>query len=451
MIPIGLDTVDAGPLRAAAPLRPPALVMPAPRQVSFGRVSGRVSPGTTRVVLEVNGTVRARKAPTRGRFRFHVDLPPRDSRLRVVAVDALGQRRGRTVRNVYGLPRGARPSRGGRTVEDAALAATVERLARGYEGTAAVWVEDVRSRHGAAWNARARFPAASTVKLGIAVEALRAPGGPPPAGSDLDLLLRRMLVESDNEAANALLVRLGGSSSGGAARVNATLDALGIRESYLYGGYALTTSAARPIPLRVEEQPAWGAGKFTTAADLARLHRVLSLAAAGQGPALLLPGSFTRADARFLLWVLARVDDHGKLDRYLPGRARTLHKAGWIANARHDAGLVLWRGGAYVAVVMTWNPRGAGLSSDVLAGWVAASALRRFERLAEPARTTARTSRVPVPGTWTCTHRLAHGSEGGFPATGPERPRPLQPWPGARHLDRSDEDARPPTSSCPFA
>ena len=69
---------------------------------------------------------------------------------------------------------------------------------------AGVYVEDLVTGRGAAWNARARFPAASTLKVAIAVEALRAHAGKPEPGSYLDSLLRAMLVESDNDAANAL-------------------------------------------------------------------------------------------------------------------------------------------------------------------------------------------------------------------------------------------------------
>ena len=91
------------------------------------------------------------------------------------------------------------------------------------------------------------------------------------------------------------------------------------------------------------------------------------------------PG-FTATDARYLLYLLAHVRDPGKLDREVGriGGVRVLHKAGWIDEARHDNGIVFWRGGAFVVTVMTYRPAGAGVSSDVLAGRVAAVALRRF-------------------------------------------------------------------------
>ena len=163
--------------------------------------------------------------------------------------------------------------------------------------------------------------------------------------------------------------------------MNATLRALGIGDTLMYGGYIIGTAAARPIPLRVEEQPAIGIGKYTTAWDLAKLHRYVHLAAAASGPAARLPGTFTSADARFLMWILAHVRDRGKLDRFLPDDVPVLHKAGWIIHARHDAGIVFWGGGAYVVAVMTWNGSGAGPSSDVLAGRVAAAAFKRYQQL----------------------------------------------------------------------
>lgn len=381
MIPIALHAEVPPALVASAGPRPPAITAPRPREVSFGLVAGRARAGTVRVRVLVNGVTKASQAVDGpADFSFFVDLPSRDHRVAVVAEDAAGGRSASVVRRVYGLPREGRPRAQGRSLEDPALARRVRALARGYPGISAVYVQDLRTGRGAAWNARARFPAASTVKVAIAVDVLRRLGGRPAAGSSLDRLLWRMLVYSDNESANRLLVWLGGSTSAGADRVNALLRSLGIGDTLLYGGYA-TAVAAGPIPLRVEEQPAFGIGKYTTAWDLARLHRFVHLAAGGLGPLPRASGSFGRADARYLLWILAHVADRWKLDRFLPGSATVLHKAGWLRQARHDAGLIYWRRGSYVVTVLTWNPGGAGSSADVLAGRVARAALDRFRRL----------------------------------------------------------------------
>lgn len=384
MIPAALDFYEHQALAAQGPLRPPAITAPAPREVSFGRIAGRVSPSTVQVVVKVGGVVLGTKTPIDGRFELVVDLPRQDVGVRVVAIDAQGHAAARSVGPVYGLPQAGHPTRTRPSREDRRLARRLRALTRRYPGIAAFYVQDLRSRRGAAWNARARFPAASTVKVAIAIEVLRDLRGRPTPSSSLYRRLWSMIVHSDNAAANALLEWLAGSTSAGSSEVNETLRLLGIHDSLLYGGYALGTAAARPIPLSVEEQPAFGVGKYTTAYDLARLHTLLHMAAARRGALHRLSGRFSSADARFLMWMLAHVADRGKLDRFLPGRVRVLHKAGWITRARHDAGIVYARYGSFVAAVMTWRPAGTSSSSDVLAGRVARAALRRFQELRGP-------------------------------------------------------------------
>ena len=379
----------------ALPQEPPALAAPklfspAPREISFGRVAGRLDSRTARVVVKIGDHVVAELEPTppttsggfprKIPFSLQLTLPPRDATVRVIAFDEAGNRAATVVPKVYGRSWAARP----RTIissEDRVLARRIRELAQGYPGIAAVFVQDLRTGRGAAWNARARYQAASTLKLGIAVEVLRALRGKPRPGTRLEELFQKMLVVSSNRAANDLEVWLGGSTTGGSARVSATLRYLGLADSYINGGYIIGTGTQRPIPLRIEEQPPYFVfGKYSTAWDLARLHRLVYRAADGGGPLLQLPGRFTASDARYLLYTLAHVRDPGKLDRYVGGRpgVSVLHKAGWIVHARHDTGLVFWEDGALVATVMTWNWNEAGVSSDVLAGRVAEAALDRF-------------------------------------------------------------------------
>ena len=80
------------------------------------------------------------------------------------------------------------------------------------------------------------------------------------------------------------------------------------------------------------------------------------------------------AEARYLLWLLAQVNDRGKLDRFVAPGSVVMHKAGWLENARHDNGIVAFDGGVFVAAVMTWRVAAA----DELAGRVALSAFARF-------------------------------------------------------------------------
>jgi len=366
---------------ADPPLAPPAIYAPAPREVSFGRIRGRVAPGSTRVNIRVDGRYQGHATLSGRKFTRTLDLPSHDVSIRVTVMNASGDRASSTVTPVYGLPRAAKPHAVKGSL-DPGLQRRVRALVDAFPGISAVYVQDLRTGKGAAWNARARFMAASTLKLGIAIEVLRVLKGKPPSSSGVGELFDTMLVYSDNAAANALEDWLGGSTYGGSAKVTATLRALGLHDSYISGGYIVGTANSAPIPLSVVEQPPYySTGKYTSAWDLARIHKLLHRAAGGHGRLLDLPGRFTAGDARFLLWTLAHVRDPGKLDRYLdaPGIS-VLHKAGWISVARHDSGLVYFGKGAFVAVVMTYSSDGVGVSSDILAGQVAKAAFDRSSR-----------------------------------------------------------------------
>jgi beta-lactamase class A len=357
----------------APALPPPAVVAPAPREVSFGLVSGLAPAGTRRIVVRVGGRVAADR-PLRGRsFSLRVPVAG-DTSVRVTAVDGRDRRSSTLVPLVLGLPRVAEP-RDAAPRLDGALAQRLHGLRRRHGGVHGIYVQDLRTGRGASWNAAARFPAASTLKLAIAVTALRRLDGPPAPGSRITNLLGRMLVVSDNDAANELEAWIGGSVFAGSDRVNETMRALGLVDTLMYGGYEgqrRPAAAAPPIPLRVETQPAFGLGKYTTAADLARLARALYLAAAGKGPLLRL--GVSGSEARHLLWLLAQVPDRGKLGRFLGREATLFHKAGWLPGVRHDNGVVVSPDGAFVAAVLTWHSGGA----DVLAGEIARAARERF-------------------------------------------------------------------------
>jgi Beta-lactamase enzyme family len=365
---------------AGPPLPPPVIEQPAPRQVSYGLVTGTAARGTRRVLVRVDGRLLANERIRGRRFSLRITLPPRDGTVQVTAVAGDGRRARAFVRDVYGLPAAARP-RNVTPRSEPALARKLRAQLRRYHGTAAVYVESLTTGEGAAWNAAAHFPAASTLKLAIAVAVLARQHGIPAPRSYVGGLLREMIVPSDDRAANSLLVWLQGSTSAGGGVVTSMMHHLGLRNSVMYGGYEVRSLSAR-VPVRVDVQPAFGIGKYTSAWDLARLHRLVWLASANRGRLRAVQPGFTAADARHLLWLLAHVRDTPKLDRFVrhADDVSVLHKAGWISAARHDSGLVFWRGGVFVISVMTWRASGVGRGSDVLAGRCAQVALAQFRR-----------------------------------------------------------------------
>ena len=112
---------------------PPAIVAPAPREVSFGRIAGTVGAGVDRVVVRVNGRKAAEQRLRGTRFELRVSLPPRDSTVRVVALDAFGNRAGASVAPVFGLPPSAAPTTA-LSYEDERLARTVRELVGAFRG-----------------------------------------------------------------------------------------------------------------------------------------------------------------------------------------------------------------------------------------------------------------------------------------------------------------------------
>lgn len=365
---------------AAPPLSPPAIEQPAPYQVSFGLVTGVAAAGTRRVLVTARHRELADK-PLRGRrFALRVALPLGDVAVRITTIGLGGRRSSAVVLNVFGLPAASRPRAVGAR-NDPVLARRLRLELGRYAGTASAYVQSLTGGSGAARNAKARFPAASTLKLAIAAAVLADYSGIPPPSSSVGSLLHEMIVPSDDAAANALLIWLAGSTSAGGERVNGLMRSIGLRDSLMYGGYEVRRLSGG-IPARVEEQPVFGVGKHTTARDLAALHRAIWLAAGNQGDLRSARAGFSAADGRYLLWLLAHVRDTPKLDRFV-GKDRdvaVLHKAGWINAARHDSGLVFWGGGVFVVAVMTWRQDGVGPSSDVLAGRCARLALASFRR-----------------------------------------------------------------------
>ncbi len=332
------------------------------------------------MIVTANGSRLASKPLAGKRFSLRVRLPLGDVTVRVTTLARGGNRSTAHVHDVFGLPVAARP-RVARTRLDRTLGRKLDAVVRGYAGTAGYYVQSLTGGSGAAWNAKARFPAASTLKLAIAATVLAEHSGIPPPGSYVDGLLREMIIPSDDASANALLVWLDGSTSSGAYRVNALMRSLDLTDSLMYGGYEVRALSSR-IPLRVDESPGFGVGKYTTAWDMTSLWRAIWLASAGKGPLRSSQSGFTPGDARYLLWLTAHVRDEPKLDTTVrSGRGvEVLHKAGWINAARHDTGLVFWQGGVFVAGVMTYRSSGVSLSSDRLAGRVTALALQRFRR-----------------------------------------------------------------------
>jgi beta-lactamase class A len=243
------------------------------------------------------------------------------------------------------LPRGSMRARApGRA--DLELERRLAVLGQWYRGWAAFWVHDLVTGRVAGWNSDARFPAASTVKLGVLVAALRQVEVAP-ARSRFWYELRQLTGWSSNLAANRLLRQLGAS------RVADALGDLGMISSTYPGPYRVGTArvdAPKPPPL--------GTWRYTTAHDLGRALYALQAAASGNRYLQRQTG-LSRARARLALELLLAGwtggDNAGLVKPFVAGTP-VAQKNGWISDTRLTASIVYARGGPKIVVVLAYRP-----------------------------------------------------------------------------------------------
>jgi hypothetical protein len=327
---------------------------PGAGEAFFGSVTAVAPRGAIRVELYV-GDRRVRSAAVGGRrVSLHVPRAPGryDVRLRFEG------RRGRLVRRdeavrAWLLPASGHVFRRERR-RDARLAGRLAALGSAYPGWAAIWTHDLRTGATAGWNSDASFPAASTVKLGVIVAALRR-YGPRPERSPAWPLVRDLATWSSNEAANRLLVLLGGSEAGGTAIVNETLHRLGATSSWFTGNYRIGTGpiralgdAPKPLPVLTFRR--------TTAHDLGRILAELHGTAVGNGLSARRTG-LTRHEARLALGLLLSAAEGENVGLLRPSTQVPLaRKEGWTSKVRHTAAIAYTAAGPRIVVVLTFRP-----------------------------------------------------------------------------------------------
>ncbi len=327
----------------------------------FGRVTAEAPAAATEAELYV-GNERAAWRPVRGRrvvFRVPREPGRYDVRVRFERDGALVRRD--EARRVWLLPStGARVTRPRR--RDATLARRLEQLGRGYDGYAALWAHDLRTGRTASWNADASFPAASLVKLGVLVAALER-FGPRPERSEAWRDIRDLATWSSNLATNRLLVRLGGSESGGARIAQQALHRLGATSSTFTGFYRLGTGAAadRPRPLPVLTY------RRTTARDVGRILLELHAAAAGERAALRRTG-LSLHEARVGLALLLSSARRGENAGLLRPRGPAAQKHGWTTNVQHTAAVLYEPSGPKIVVLLTFRPDEVRLAASAALG-----------------------------------------------------------------------------------
>ena len=340
--------------------------------VAYGTVAVRVGPRTMQLALEVDGRVSRTLDLPKGPRTVSVSVPVGDRQIRVRAIGPGGGAWSKSAR-AYVLPQSAR--RAGRVPGflDSRLQRDVRAIVGRMPATSGVYVQHLITGCGAAVNADAQFPAASTVKAAILVDAVRR-GRARKLKSDLDPMIR----VSDDAAANRVIAALGGGSlEAGGASVTETLNRLGLRRSLVRRGYIL--DARRPIPVESTDQPALFTNFITTPFELSRLMVAIHRGAISKGGIQRL-GISRKQARREVLARLFRVLDRTKLARGVPPGTPLAHKSGFTREVKHDAGLIYTKTGPVVAVGMSWSASGVSDTTGTkFLSELARAAVRRLE------------------------------------------------------------------------
>jgi beta-lactamase class A len=257
-----------------------------------------------------------------------------------------------SAKEVWLLPASANAATTGER-KDNALAARLATSAAGFTGYAGIYIHEMSSGRTGAWNDGARFPAASTVKLGILAAAIDR-YGPRPERNPKMYDMRTLSAWSSSVAANRLLHTLGnGDIVAGRRIVETRLRRMGATQSTYPGEYRVGT-AHTVAPT----QPPLVSQRTTSARDLGRVLTTLHAAAAGNATAQRAAG-LTEHEARVGLALLldseASGDNLGLFRPWVGMSVPMAQKQGWISSARHTAAIVYGPKGPVIVVLTTYQ------------------------------------------------------------------------------------------------
>jgi beta-lactamase class A len=334
---------------------PARLVEPLDGEAFFGRVRARAPRRATRMEVTWNSRVVVRRSVESGLAATRLDrVKSGPGSLVVRFYTARGRLVGeQSALTTWLLPASARV-RPARARRDRGLQSRLAAIASGFSGYAGIWVHDLTSGRIGAWNENARFPAASTVKLGVLAAALDR-YGPRPERSPLAYDMQAIASWSSNLAANRLFKLVGrGDLSTGRSIVEERLRHMGATRSTYPGEYRVGTSRSR----RSQPDPPLVSARTTTAYDLGRVLTSLHAAATGSARARA-QTQLSRHEARvglaMLLRSLPRADNMGLFRPALPAGMPAAQKHGWISSARHSAAVLYTARGPVVVVVLTYR------------------------------------------------------------------------------------------------
>lgn len=265
----------------------------------------------------------------------------------------------------------------------------LEIIADDWKDIAGVMVYDLASgKEIASIHKNTVFSAASTIKVAIMLNAYAHLDAIP---AKLDAAMKKMIINSDNIAANTVLaasVEGAGTEDAlkGAEQMSAMLKGLGLGNTYLYVPFEATDYLAQKKlkfqlgPKRAGEAPFTDSGRAlrTAPAEMATIYLYIDQCSKGTGPLI---ENFPKLNAKRCGEMLDRLFENADRSRMRSGldkSVRVEHKSGWIDDMQADAGIVRSPGGDFVIATYLYRTTKAGVP---IADKVFAPYLGAFTRL----------------------------------------------------------------------
>jgi beta-lactamase class A len=243
----------------------------------------------------------------------------------------------------------------------------IEALAKQWKGVIGVYVYDLKTGQvQASLNENTVFSAASTIKTAIMLHSYAKLDT---FTAKQEVALDKMIIESDNLAANTMLAAsVGGTSTekalAGAMAMSALLEDLGLSYTYQYVPFeAAEYLEKRKLkvtagPKQDGEPPYTDSGRYlrTTPLEMAQIYLYIEQCSRGEGPLI---AQFDTLNAERCREMLARLERNGDVTRMmagLPKGAQVAHKSGWIEDMQSDVGIVRSPGGDFIVAIYVYRP-----------------------------------------------------------------------------------------------
>lgn len=239
----------------------------------------------------------------------------------------------------------------------------LQRRAQHFPGVVSAWVRPVGGDEEAAVDPEVAFAGMSTMKIPILVELYRSVIDGKP---DLEThnLITKTIDLSGNFTANLLLRQIGGGPIGaewaGADRVTATMQALGLRNTFMATPYdrdELPKTYTTPANSRTDVSTDPDKHMQTTAKDIGLLLEWIVQCSQGEGTLLAaFPGELTPDECQQMLDYIALNKIGLLLERGVPPGTRIVHKHGFVPDSHSDAAVVWGPTGPYVVTLFIHKP-----------------------------------------------------------------------------------------------